>query len=197
MCPKITFYSTRLDLEKHCTQILILRSMLQVWFQNRRAKFRRNERNMMAQRSSLYGRPAETTVEQPIAARPNPVNSDYLSWSTPSYAPVTNSTYNALPPNNLQAVLHSMPPVVDAMSCAMVGAPNYSSPAGVGPNPFGSSITSLRQKARDYNMHQQTYSIPHQMVWGSDAWRTRCRTGWSVIWRTPYRLGVRRVADQV
>ena len=54
--------------------------LFQVWFQNRRAKFRRNERSVLAQRSGLYGRETShqlggntAAAEQPLAPRPTAV----------------------------------------------------------------------------------------------------------------------------
>ena len=108
---------------------------------------------MLAQRNSLYGRQVDTTtVEQPIAARPSPVNSDYLSWAAPNYGPVVNnSPYGMMP---TAVAMQSPAPTVS--SCALAGNAGYS------PN-FGSSIANLRLKAREYNMIQPPYPMPHQV----------------------------------
>jgi paired mesoderm homeobox protein len=98
-------------------------SYLQVWFQNRRAKFRRNERNMLAQRGNLYGRPESTPIEQPITPRPTSMNNDLSWYAPPAYSPVSS-----------------------ASSCALANH-SYTPP----PQNLGSSLACLRLKAHEYN----------------------------------------------
>ena len=144
-------------------QANIERCSLQVWFQNRRAKFRRNERNILAQRTSLYGRPSlesppSAGMEQPIAARPTPMAPEYLSWSPSAYSPVTSPAYHHPHHQHGAGAPGMTPGPTTSSSCAMVGNPSYAAPSMVGP-----SIASLRLKAREYNMHQHYPMAAHQM----------------------------------
>uniref|UniRef100_A0A3B5LGI4 Paired related homeobox 1b n=1 Tax=Xiphophorus couchianus TaxID=32473 RepID=A0A3B5LGI4_9TELE len=101
---------------------------LQVWFQNRRAKFRRNERAMLASKNAslLKSYSGEVTaVEQPIVPRPAPRPNDYLSWG--SAAP-----YSAMA---------TYPP-----TCS-----NTNTSQGMN---MANSIANLRLKAKEYSLNQ-------------------------------------------